>query len=167
MIAYLRKPHADLAALILRLGLGFLFIAHGYSKIIQDFKWTEVISPAMQQTVGWAELIFGILLLIGLLGRLAALGVIGDMIGAIVLVTGRRGIIGQDMGPHGLTFQASGFEYNFLIIAACLALLVLGSGWFSLDHLIFCRRKCGTTAVGMPPPRSENAVSSPLRVGEG
>lgn len=167
MLAYLRKPHADLAALILRLGLGYLFIAYGYCKIDQDFTWTEVITPTMQRFVGWSELIFGILLVFGLLSRLAALGVVAVMIGAIALVTGRRGFLPVDMGPQGFNFKASGIEYNMLVIVVCLAVLVLGSGLFSLDHLIFGCKKSGTTAAGAPLPRSESAISPTIKVGEG
>lgn len=167
MLAYLRKPHPDLAAVILRLCLGYVFIVHGYSKTSQEFEWTREISPTMQTVVGWAELIFGILLVLGLLSRLAALGVIAIMIGAIVHVTGRRGFIPVEMTPQGFTFRTVGTEHNFLIIAACLALLVLGSGWFSLDHLIFGRKKSETIAMAVPPPRSENVVAPAVKVGEG
>jgi putative oxidoreductase len=162
MLTYLRKPHADLASVILRLGLGFLFIMHGYIKLFQPLSWTEVLSPTMQKVVGWTEFTCGILLLIGLLSRLAAIGLIGDMIGAIALVTGAHEFISVGVGPHGFTFAASGFEYNFILIVACLAVLVLGSGWLSLDHLIFDRRRGAavTTQTAAPGfPRAEERIA--------
>ncbi len=166
MLAYLRKPHPDLASVILRLGLGYLFLAHGYIKIVQDFPLSRGITHSMQNAIGWAEMSFGALLILGLLSRLAALGVIVEMIGAIVMVTGKRDYISVELGPEGDRFLAAGFEYNILIIVACLVLLVLGSGWFSLDHLIFCRKKGETTAAGAPLPRSENAIAPTFKVGE-
>ena len=66
MLAYIRKPHADLAALILRMGLGFLFIGYGYIKLNQAHSMSEYMSLATQQAVGWAELICGALLAVGL-----------------------------------------------------------------------------------------------------
>ena len=152
MFAYWRRPHPDLASVILRLGLGFIFMAHGYIKVFQPLSWTEVISRNMQNTVGWAELVFGILLALGFLSRLAALGVVADMIGAIVLVTGSRSFITIEMGAHGFTFRASGFEYNLMIIVASLAVVVLGSGWFSLDYLLFGRKKAPARATTTTEP---------------
>ncbi len=172
MLANLRKPHPDLAAVILRLGLGAIFIEHGYLKVFVPDSWTvpaawkETITPAIQNIVGWAELIFGLLIVLGLLSRLAALGVIADMIGAIVVVTGQHGFISTDMERSGFTFRASGFEYNLIIIAACLALAVLGAGLFSVDHLIFGRKKAATAAAGAPLPRSENPIAPTIKVGE-
>lgn len=169
MLAYLRKPHADLASVILRLGLGFLFIAHGYIKLFQPLSWTEVLTPTMQKVVGWTEFSCGILLLIGFLSRLAVIGLIADMVGAIALVTGAHEFISVGVGPHGFTFAASGFEYNFILIVACLAVLMLGSGWFSLDHLIFDRVR-GRRTLMQPAnpamPRAEDRVSPTINVGD-
>jgi putative oxidoreductase len=163
MFAYLRKPHVDLAAVILRLGVGFLFIAHGYMKLFQQLSWSDILTPTMQQVVGWTEFICGILFVVGLLSRLAALGLIADMVGAIALVTGKRDFIAVNVGPHGFTFAASGFEYNVILIAACLAVIMLGSGWFSLDHLIFNRNKNERLAAmptGTPHLQPQDRISS-------
>ncbi|HEY7327715.1 MAG TPA: DoxX family protein [Gemmataceae bacterium] len=164
MLAYIRKPHADLAALILRMGLGFLFIGYGCIKLNQAHAMSEYMSYNTQQAVGWAELICGSLLAIGFLTRLAALVMIADMIGAIVMVTGKREFFGMDMTAHGETFRP-GAEYNIIIILVCLALLALGSGWFSLDHLIFNRRKRATDttmAPVSPSAQAQNIASAPV-----
>ena len=148
MLAQILKPHADLAALLLRLALGFLFIGYGYIKLQQAHAVSEYMTLQTQQAVGWAELSCGILLTLGLLTRLAALVVIADMVAAIYLVTGKRELFGLSVGPHGETFQP-GFEYNFLIIVACLALVALGSCRFALSHLIFHRRqRAGSVSDG-------------------
>jgi uncharacterized membrane protein YphA (DoxX/SURF4 family) len=80
------------------------------------------------------------MLAFGLLSRLAALALIAEMVGAIVMVTGARQFMPISFTPGGFTFQA-GSAHNFIIIVACLALLVLGSGVVSLDHLIFGWRR--------------------------
>lgn len=167
MLAYFRKPHSDLAALILRMGLGFLFIGYGYIKVYQGRALSEVMTYEMQQAVGWGELICGSLLAIGLLTRLAALGVIVDMVGAIVMVTGKRDFFGMNMGPHGETFKP-GFEYNIVIVLVCLALMVMGGGWFSLDHMIFGRRRgVATTAVPVGGPLPiPGMASTPIKAGD-
>jgi putative oxidoreductase len=163
MLAYIRKPHADLAALILRMGLGFLFIGYGWIKVNQAHPMSDYMSYSTQQAVGWAELICGFLLALGLLTRLAVLVIIADMVGAITMVTGKREFFGMSMGSHGETFRP-GFEYNIIIIVVCLALVALGSGWFSLDHLIFNRRKRETsvTVPVAPTSQAQNIAPPPV-----
>jgi uncharacterized membrane protein YphA (DoxX/SURF4 family) len=152
MWTYLRRPHVDLASLILRLGLAAIFIAQGYMKLSQEESWTDQLTPTMQKVVSGAELACGVMLAVGFLSRLAALGLVAEMIGAITLVTGARGFMPVSFGPSGFTFQA-GAAYNFLIIVACLALVVLGSGVVSVDYLLFGRKRGRQTqvrAVGEP-----------------
>jgi len=84
---------------------------------------------------------------------------IANMIGAIVLVTGKRGFFGINVGPHGETFMP-GFEYNIIIILTCLALVVLSGGWFSLDHLIFGRKKTETSGAAAAKPEATAAPAT-------
>jgi putative oxidoreductase len=169
MFRYLRQPHVDLAKSILRITLGFTFFAHGYIKLFQTYheqSWTDIVSLSMQQVVGWTEFVCGILLVLGLLSRFAAALLICDMIGAIALVTGRKEFIPIIIGPHGFTFKV-GFEYNIMIIAVCTALILVGSGWFSLDHFFFHRFRVGknTQTTMANPPLRETELSTPVRTG--
>jgi putative oxidoreductase len=151
MFAKLRKPQTDFAALMLRLGLAAVFIAHGYIKVRQYLSWTDVIPREMQQVVGWTELLCGVALLIGLMSRLAAVGIGVIMVGAIYYMTGSRFFIDVQVGLHGFTYQAAGFEYNVVILAMCLAVIALGSGVVSLDHFIFRPRKKVQPPAPMTP----------------
>jgi uncharacterized membrane protein YphA (DoxX/SURF4 family) len=136
MLANLLKPKVDLAALLLRWGLASLFVVHGFWKVMQEEQLLAQLSMSTEKAVGWAELVCGLALALGLLTRLAALGVIALQVGAIALVTGGRALRGPEINPTGADYMKVGPEYNLLIIVACLAVVLLGSGAVSLDHLI-------------------------------
>jgi uncharacterized membrane protein YphA (DoxX/SURF4 family) len=144
-----RDELRSIACVFLRLGLGTLFVYHGAMKLTRDWgtTWSESLPTEVQATVAWAELGCAVLLCIGLLSRLAALGLGLLQGGAIYFFTGERGFVRDDLislgahGMHGFNFVNIGYEYNFAIIIMCLALICLGSGKYSVDHMIFCRMK--------------------------
>jgi uncharacterized membrane protein YphA (DoxX/SURF4 family) len=82
-----------------------------------------------QYAVAWGELLGGVALLVGLLTRVAALGLIVIQVGAIWTVTGMQGF---------RVAQGGGYEYNLALIAMCLALVVMGGGTCAVDR--FFRR---------------------------
>jgi len=84
----------------------------------------------VQLAVAWGELLCGVAMLLGLLTRLAALGLIVIMIGAIYTVTGAQGFSGA----------AGGYEYNLAILAMCVVLIIKGAGTLSLDSWLASRR---------------------------
>jgi uncharacterized membrane protein YphA (DoxX/SURF4 family) len=86
----------------------------------------------VQPAVAWGELLAGIALLLGVLTRAAAVGVIVIMIGAIWTVTGAKGFAAA---------SGSGYEYNLAIVAMCLVLFIKGAGPLSIDGLLESRRK--------------------------
>jgi uncharacterized membrane protein YphA (DoxX/SURF4 family) len=78
-----------------------------------------------QYAVAWGELLGGVALLLGLLTRLAALGLIVIQVGAIWTVT----------GMHGFSVErGGGYEYNIALIAMCLALVIMGGGTLAVDR---------------------------------
>lgn len=82
-----------------------------------------------QYAVAWGELLGGVALLLGLLTRLAALGLIVIQVGAIWTVT----------ALHGFSFtRGGGYEYNIALIAMLLALVIMGGGHWAVDR--FFRR---------------------------
>jgi uncharacterized membrane protein YphA (DoxX/SURF4 family) len=148
MSSKLLDPKVDLASVIFRWALAATFIVHGYFKVIQDNSLLAHLTTAGNDIVGWVELVCGVLLAVGLLSRIAALGIIPLQIAAIVMVTWKRALAGPAITPGGADYTRVGPEYNLLLIAACLGVILLGSGVFSLDHLLlraWRRRKAAAT----------------------
>jgi putative oxidoreductase len=126
-----------LVPLLLRLALATIFIYHGLDKVGKDggTNWhpggPDAPPAAVQLSVAWGELLGGVALGLGFLTRLAALGIIAIMLGAIVTVTWQNGF---DNTKHG-------FEYNFAIIVMALCLVLSGPGPIAVDRVFRLRRK--------------------------
>jgi putative oxidoreductase len=123
-----------LALALVRIITGIVFIAHGYQKlftyglagITDGFTKSGVPMPAITAPlVTFLELFGGIGLVIGLLTRLIALGLVIDMLGAIFLVHLANGF-----------FLPTGYEFALLLLVTSLVLFVGGPGRFSVDEMI-------------------------------
>jgi uncharacterized membrane protein YphA (DoxX/SURF4 family) len=51
------------------------------------------------------------------------------------------GAIAQVHWQHGFDNRAGGFEYNFLILVVCLALILVGGGNLAVDRVFRLRRR--------------------------
>ncbi len=80
-----------------------------------------------------SEFLGGLGLIVGLLSRVAAIGVCVTMLSAIVMVHGRNGLFMDWFGDR----KGHGFEYHLLAIALAIAIVVRGSGAASLDRLFY------------------------------
>ena len=127
----------NLALAVLRVTVGIVFIAHGYQKLFTfgfagisgAFGQMGVPLPGvMGPFVALLEFFGGIALVIGLLTRLAALGLAFDMLGAIALVHFKGGF-----------FLPKGYEFVFALLGASVALALAGAGQFSVDAAISSR----------------------------
>ena len=125
----------DLASLVLRLGLGVIFIGHGSQKAFGAFGgsgikgFSEMLSslgfvPALfwAYLAGYTELVCGVLLVFGILTRLSS---------ALLLVVMAVAVYKVHLSK-GFFLSAGGFEYGFLIICACIALILMGGGRLGL-----------------------------------
>ena len=79
------------------------------------------------------EFFGGLGLIVGLLSRVAAVGIAVTMLSAIVMVHGRNGLFMDWFGAR----KGHGYEYHLLAIALAVVLVVKGSGAVSLDRLLF------------------------------
>lgn len=129
---------SDVALLLLRAMIGVVFIAHGAQKLFGAFGGGGLdaaakamagygLEPGMFFAVlaGTAEFGGGLLLIVGLLTPLAGLIITGLMVVAIAVSTGQKGFI---------VIGGLGYEYNLVLIAIALALVIAGPGRLSLDH---------------------------------
>src|SRR5262249_23489522 len=119
-----------------RLGLAAIFIVHGLIKVLQTLPLRSEMSLTMQTVVGWIELIAGVALLFGFFSRLAALALIVLQGGAILLITGPYPPPGPVVERTGADYTRVGPEFNLVLIAVCLSVMLLGSGALSLDHCL-------------------------------
>ena len=143
MIRKLTATDNDVATTILRLVLGVIFFAHGAQKMLgwfggYGFTGTMGFFTGMMHIPGVfaflaiaAEFFGGIGLIFGLFTRVAALGVLCNMIVAIAMVHSRFGFWMNWTG----TQKGEGFEYHLLLIAASAFLIICGAGAASFDQL--------------------------------
>ena len=140
MFYRLIRTENDPAMALLRLVLGIVFFAHGaqkmlgwwggpgYSTTMQSFQQMNI--PAFLAFLAIAAEFFGgIALILGFLGRMAALGVAINMLVAIAMVHLPNGFFMNWQGNQA----GEGFEYHLLAIAMGLAVVIKGSGAFSAD----------------------------------
>jgi putative oxidoreductase len=102
--------------------------------------------PALTALILAAELGGSLLLILGFLTRLGALGIGSVMAGAIFLVHSKVGFFMNWSG----TQRGEGFEYHVLALGLAIALLIKGGGALSVDRAL-TREDRGT--VAMPAPR--------------
>ncbi len=134
----------DLTLTIARLILGIVFFVHGaqlvlgwfggygYTGSMQFFTQAMHIPAPFAFLAIFSEFLGGIALIIGLLSRIAVIGIAIDMLVAIFKVHIHVGFF---MNWYG-TQKGEGYEYHLLALALCLILLVKGSGAVSIDLAI-------------------------------
>lgn len=126
----------DYAPLVLRVVTGVIFAAHGLQKL-NDFGVAGVTgmltgmgfpAPALMAVLLIAaELVGGIMLIVGFLTRWAAKSLVIVSVIALVVVH----------LPNGFFMSTGGYEYILMLLAACVSLVLSGGGKWSLDRIIW------------------------------
>ena len=143
VVSRVMRTSPDPLLLIARVVLGVVMFAHGSQKLFgmfggrgldatYAFFGTFGIPPWLGTVAMFAEFGGAVALLLGLLGRVAAAGLIINMLVAIAVVHGRFGFFmnwgGQQAGE--------GIEFHLITIALLLTILVRGSGPLSVDQAV-------------------------------
>ncbi|KIH76395.1 putative oxidoreductase [Geoalkalibacter ferrihydriticus] len=128
--------------IFLRLGLGAVFIAHGAQKLfgwfggagfeatIAYFDQTLAIPMPLTVLAMVTEFFGGIGVALGLLTRVAALGLAIVMVVAVAKVHLQHGFFLNWACSEGI---GHGYEFNLALFAMSLTLLISGAGNFSAD----------------------------------
>ncbi len=136
---------APYAALVLRVTLGVMFIAH--SLVLKHFTYTLPGTAQFFESIGlpgalayltfWAELLGGIALVAGFATRWVALALIPILIGATWVHIG-----------NGWVFSAAngGWEYPVFLIAVSLVQSLLGDGAYAFSKVFNPRKPQGAYA---------------------
>lgn len=134
---------SDFAVAILRLVLGIVFFAHGAQKMLgwfggygfsgtMGFMGQLGIPSVFAFLAISAEFFGGLGLLFGFLGRIAALGIMCNMIVAIAKVHAGNGFFMNWAGNQ----KGEGYEFHLLAIAIALVIQIKGSGALSVDRAL-------------------------------
>lgn len=136
----MRNFLADFGLFLLRVTFGVIMFAHGMQNLflkptadgIAFYTKIGIPNPEIMFWVGnLTELIGGAALVIGILSRLAGLGTGIVMGGAIYYVHLAK----------GFWSQTGGYEYVLLLTVVGAAIFLTGPGRWSVDHLLFGRKK--------------------------
>ena len=125
----------DIANWGIRSAIGIIFIIHGSVKLnpgFVGFLTGQVgFPPEMQIPIALAEMIPGILLIVGIFTRISASMLAIIMLGAILHVKKATSLTGE-----------GGVEFELILLAGSLVVVAAGPGRASLAHMIKKLPRC-------------------------
>jgi len=145
MLKKLLQTNDSIGLFLVRVFLGIAIFPHGAQKLLGWFgghgpAWTlELFTQRLHIPAPFVILVilaesFGALgLIFGFLGRIGAFGVLCVMLGAIFIVHLQHGFF---MNWYMVPGKGEGIEYHLLAIGMSLAVLIQGSGRFSVDRVL-------------------------------
>lgn len=151
-----RLNNASLAPLPLRLIVGYGFVAHGFAKLSRGLDAFPALLQALGMPVpyllGWltifVEIVGGFAVLAGAFVPLVSIPMAIILLVAVFTVHLQYGFSSiklQAITPSGAHFGQPGFETDLLYLACLAALVIGGSGVFSVDGLLARRRRTDRT----------------------
>ena len=113
----------------IRASIGVIFLVHSLKKF--DPSWQEWligigIPPEMQLPIALAEFIGGVFLIVGLLTRITGIVFSVILLGAIFHIRWEKGFF----------VSQGGWEFDLIMLAAALSIIVIGAGKISIAHVI-------------------------------
>ncbi|MDH3191267.1 MAG: DoxX family protein [Nitrosopumilus sp.] len=125
----------DITFFGLRSAIGIIFIVHGSGKFNPGFAGFLTGSlgmpPEMQIPIALAELVPGILLIVGVLTRISASLISIIMLGAIFYVKKASNLTGE-----------GAYELDLILLAVALVIIAAGPGRASLAHIVKKLPRC-------------------------
>lgn len=135
---------SPLGATVLRVMLGVVYIAHGY--YVYDVITSDALSVMITKRLGLpvgdfitsylllAHVVGGIMLILGVFTRIAAMANLPIMMGAVVLFHFDQGFFLRGVIIDAARGKAdvAGYEYALFVLAATLAQCFLGTGALGL-----------------------------------
>ena len=133
-----RDQRLDLALLVVRIALAWVFVYYGAGKLFDVFQGPGITATAQffattahlhpgtffAYLSGVIEFVGGIAVGVGVFSRLFALALAGDMVIAMITVTFRHGLIPGSSG--------SGYGLNVALAALSAVVVLVGPGRFAL-----------------------------------
>ena len=143
----LQKKYDQYAPLLLRLIIGYGFMAHGWAKLSRGplgfEKLLTQIGVPFPHFNSWlvplVEFFCGLAIFLGLFTSIVAVPLILTMLVAMFTIHinyGFSSIKTIGLTPHGPLFGPPGFEVNLLYIAGLASLTLTGAGTLSVDWLL-------------------------------
>lgn len=136
----MNRRSTDLALLLVRLILAVVFFAHGAQKVFGwfgghglratvEYMTSQGMPAAIPYLVSFGELAAALGFVVGLLTRIAAAGMLIEMLGAVFLIHWKNGFFMNWEGK----LKGEGFEYPLTLAIVLLALAIAGAGAYSID----------------------------------
>jgi putative oxidoreductase len=137
------RTRNDFVLTLIRLVAGGVMLPHGMQKMfgwfggagftgtIHGFGQRGFAAPLVILVIA-AEFLGSIGMIVGFLSRIAALSIAVDMTVAAITVTSKFGLFINWAGKQ----KGEGMEYQFLMIAMALAIVIAGGGALSVDRAV-------------------------------
>ncbi len=149
MMRWMLQTRNNVSALILRVMLGVVIFPHGAQKLLGwfggygfqgtmgFFTGTLHIPPFLAAVEILTEFFAPLALILGFFTRLASFGIGVIMLVAIVMVHGQYGFFMNWSGVQ----KGEGFEFHLLALSIVAALIIEGSGRWSIDRRLLKSRE--------------------------
>jgi putative oxidoreductase len=148
MLRSLIDTERDFSAFVARVALGVVMLPHGLQKLLgwfggygfagtMQFFTSQGVPSFLAALVIIAESFGALGLIVGLLTRIAAFGIVCIMLVAIFTVHAQFGFFMNWTGKQ----PGEGFEYHILALALALVCLMRGGGLWSVDRALIERRR--------------------------